>query len=157
MLATLVPAGATRANAETIGHAMLRTCPNRASLAAANQRATAADAVNDRDRYALHRAVSRELDQCSRTNADPRYREVATLASIATMLGSLDLRSMKSVSDLKGRAGLMRGWEKTASDLAVTTRYPDVRGAATLLRTSLATMLSKMDAEIARSQPGKKP
>lgn len=157
MLAILIADGAKRANAETIGHSMLRTCPNRAALASANQRATAADAANDPDRYALHRAVARELDQCSRTNADPRYREVATLASIATMLGSLNLRSMKNVSDLKDRAGKVRGWEKTASDLAVTTRYPDVRGAATMLRTSLAAMLSKMDAEIARLEPGKKP
>ena len=156
-LATLVAGGTPRANAETVIHAMLRTCPNHTALATLNDDAARADAANDPGRYAVHRAVAREFEQCSRTNANPRFREAAKLAYVASMLQSVNFYAMRNVADLKKNSTVIRVWQSIADNVAATTRYPDVKGAATGLGHRVAYIARELDAKIAQLQSGKKP
>jgi hypothetical protein len=145
------------ANGETAGAAMQRGCQNRAALIAASQKAEAADAVEDHDRYELHRAAAREYYRCAQTIANPVYRDMARLGYVAEMLQTLDFDGMTTVAQLKDSVDMVRRWESTVNDVAASTHSPVLKKKALEIRGTLTKLVRYADAEIAKFEASPSP
>ena len=152
-LANASPAGAATSG-PPVFLSLQRTCANRAEMVPLAKRVAEADAVQDEQRFELHRELAREYYRCSKTHSQRDWRDYATMAYIFEMLNSVDLDALDNLQvarESRSRAQLL---EKQCNDLAASARLPDIRSRARQGRDQLRKFEGVIDKIIAQLEGG---
>jgi len=119
IVATIVVANTSPASAESREGFLERVCPNGAALKILDRRVEEAWAMQDSDRNAISRDLSRALYRCSTRTPKPYAKDTAALLS-GNFLLLASPRTREAPLFFAHVATLM-------NDLAASTRFSDVR------------------------------
>ncbi len=128
------------ASADTYEQVLEHNCPNAHQIASLRERDDEAEALLDKDRFALERALAREDFRCSQQVSDPYLHDAALLVYGNDLLNSFLQNDGDALRYLPFVA-------KQMNDLAAATMFEDIRHHALALK-----KLALSDEETARNE-----